>query len=55
VVMNEDELNEIKEWLETQGYEFEDDSIWMEDCVSEHRWKDVIELIYNYHKHHCIE
>ncbi len=47
--MNDKELNEYKKWLESKGYDFEDDSLWMEDTITDHSWKDIIELINDYY------
>ena len=49
--MTEEQINDLKQFLQKQGYsiDFDEDGLWTEDYVSEHRWKDVFELMEEYH------
>ena len=50
--MNYEELDEIGAWLNSKGYDIDlNDDFWMEDCrFSEHKVRDVAELIVDYHQ-----
>ena len=50
--MNYEELDEIGAWLNSQGFDIDlSDDFWMEDYrFSEHKVRDVAELIIDYHK-----
>ena len=50
--MNYEELDEIGAWLNSKGYDIDlKDDFWMEDCrFSEHKVRDVAELIVDYHQ-----
>ena len=50
--MNYEELDEIGAWLNSKGYDIDlKDDFWMEDCrFSEHKVRDVAELIIDYHQ-----
>ena len=46
--------NNIADWLErTCGYEFEKDAdgFWFEEEVTEHKWKDIFILMWDYKYH----
>lgn len=50
--MNYEELDEIGAWLNSQGFDIDlSDDFWMEDYrFSEHKVRDVAELMIDYHK-----
>jgi hypothetical protein len=37
-----------KEYLESNGYEFSDKDFWMEDYVTDHKFKDLVQLMEDY-------
>lgn len=37
-----------KEYLESKGYEFPDKDFWMEDYVTDHKFKDLVQLMEDY-------
>ena len=48
-MMDERNMVEIAKWMETQGYKFDfADDFWMEEYVTEHKIRDIIELLYDY-------
>ena len=46
----EEKYKEIGHWLSRQGYEFEfdKDGFWFEEYITEHKWKDVFEMMHKY-------
>lgn len=49
--MDYEDLHKIGEWLNTLGYDIDlNDQLWMEDYIQDHKFKDVIELIFDYNK-----
>jgi len=46
------ELKQFKEWLETKcGYDFGNDDLWMEDYISEHKWRDIYKMCIKFTSH----
>jgi len=46
-------MKSIALWLNSKGYDLDlEDDFWMEHFVSEHKWRDVIELINDYADEH---
>jgi len=50
--MEESKLNEIGEWLNSQGYEIDlKDQLWMEDYIfGEHKIRDIAEMLVDYER-----
>ena len=47
--MTDKELKLIGEWLNTKGYDIDlKDSFWMEDFVTEHKFRDLAQLLMDY-------
>ena len=46
--MTDEKLNEFKKWFENKGYDFEDE-LWMEDYIIDHKFRDIIQLMDDYH------
>ena len=49
--MKEKDLIKIAEWLNNKGYDIDlKDQLWMEEYDwNEHKTRDIIELIFDYH------
>ncbi len=47
--MTDKELKLIGEWLNTKGYDIDlKDSFWMEDFVTDHKFRDLAQLMIDY-------
>ena len=55
--MSEKKLIEVAKWLNSKGYhiEFETDELWMEDELTEHRFRDLCELLDEYAKSYTLQ
>jgi len=45
---NKIDIDDFKKFLESQGCQFDDDGLWMEDRLSEYTWADIFELFISY-------
>lgn len=47
----EETYQKMGEWLNSKGYDLDldEDGFWFEDYISEHKWKDIFDLMLDFH------